>query len=143
MSDFDSHQEKTSPGRAAPNIAFGQAMTAVAARCSQIAISLDSQDLGQVAHVFRSAANLWLAGRSACRRLVGNDRDTTPDARAAMALLNESYVGLLELLARAYKVVEELDVRKVLDDVRLMLVTAMAEPLDETTDTDIDARDRR
>jgi hypothetical protein len=42
-------------------------------RCSQIAASLDHQDFDQVEDAFRTAANLWLAGRSACRRLVAND----------------------------------------------------------------------
>lgn len=143
MDDSGSSQEETSPGRAAPSIAFAQAMAGVAARRSQISISLNSQEFAQIEHDFRSAANLWLAGRSACRRLMANGLEATPDAKAAMDLLNENYRALLELLARTYKAIEELSVRKSLDDVRMSIVKAMAQPLHETTETATDAKDRR
>lgn len=143
MGHFDSNRDQTPSCRAAPSIAFGQAMAGVAARCSQITISLDGQDFSQVEHTFASAANLWLTGRSACRRLMASDKNASPEVSAATATLNERYVLLLDLLTRAHKVIEALDVRKTLDGVRMMLVTAMSQPLTETPELATDARDRR
>jgi hypothetical protein len=128
MSDFDGDSERTSPGRAAPDIAFRQAMAGVMARCDHLTTLLDNRDFGQVEYTMHNAVNLWLTGRAACRRLV--ERKEAPrhvgDARQ---LLESSYMALLDLLKRAHTLIDKHETRNALDDLRITLVGAMTQPL--------------
>jgi hypothetical protein len=148
MSDFEA--EQTTPGRAAPSVAFDRAMAGVDTRCSDLTAVLDSGDLDRVEHVVRSAVNLWLTGRSAYRRLVERERSTSPHVTAARQCLNAAYVRLLDVLGHAYARAGDHTTRSHLDDVRIELITAAAQPItdgkaaveakrtDDTQDMDID-----
>lgn len=132
MSDFD--QEKITPGRATPSVAFRRAMTDVETRCNDLATLLDNHDFGQLEHTVRSAANLWLAGRAAYRRLVERDTEANPDVGAARQLLESTYLTLLNLLKRAHTLIDGHPARSMLDDVRITLVTAMAQPVSDAAE---------
>lgn len=148
MSDFDT--EPTTPGCAAPSAAFDRAMSAVVARCTHLTALLDAGDIARVEQVARSAANLWLTGRSALRRLVERDRAASPQVAEARQRLDASYLMLLRVLRRAHTDAPDLSTRSQLDDVRIDLVTAAAKPIDDpvaatdarpadgTQETDID-----
>lgn len=131
----DSEQEQAVPGRAVPSVAFDRAMTGVDTRCQHLTTLLDMRDLERVDHVVRSAANLWLAGRAACRRLVERAEVTSPDVMAARRRLDSSYLLLLNLLKRAHTLIPDHATRIKLDDVRIELVTAAAQPISDATAT--------
>jgi hypothetical protein len=148
MSDFE--PEQTTPGRAAPSVAFDRAMAGVDTRCNDLTAVLDSGDLGHVEHAARSAVNLWLTGRSACRRIVERERPNSQQVAVARQRLNTAYARLLDLLGRAYACAGDHTTRSQLDDVRIELVTAAAQPItdakaavevkrtDDTQEMDID-----
>jgi hypothetical protein len=126
MSDFE--PKPTTPGRAAPSIAFDRAMTGVDTRCSHLTTLLDISDFDPVAHVARSAINLWLTGRSAHRPLVESDPANNPEGvEAARQRLDAAYIQLLGVMKRAYKLLAEHATRNALDDMRMELVTAAAQ----------------
>lgn len=127
----DSEPEQTTPGRAAPSVAFDRAMTGVDTRCTHLTTLLDMRDLERVEHVVRSSANLWLAGRAAYRRLVERDDATSPHVVAARRRLDSSYLLLLNLLRRAHALIPDHAMRSKLDDVRIELVTAAAQPISD------------
>ncbi len=133
MSDFDT--EPTTPRRAAPSVAFDRAMTAVDTRCTYLTSLLDGSDLARIEQVARSAANLWLTGRSALRRLVERDRAACPQVAEARQRLDASYVRLLRVLRRAHSEARDLSTRTQLDDVRIDLVTAAAKPIGDAAAT--------
>lgn len=110
-------------------------MTDVETRCNDLVTLLDNHDFGQVEHTVRSAANLWLAGRAAYRRLVERDTEASPDVGAARQLLESTYLTLLNLLKRAHTLIDEHPTRSMLDDVRITLITAMAQPLSDAAET--------
>jgi hypothetical protein len=129
MSDFES--EPTTPGRATASIAFARALTGVDTRCGHITTLLDMGDLARVPHVARSAANLWLTGRAAYRRLVEREPAKSPPVEAARRRLEAAYLLLLNLIKRARAASQEHAPQSDLDDIRLEIVTAAAHPIDE------------
>lgn len=58
---------------------------------------------------------------------MASDKNASSEVSAAIANLKESYVTLMELLARAHKTIEALDMRRALDGVRMTLVAAMSD----------------
>jgi len=146
----DSEPEQTKPGRAAPGVAFDRAMAGIDTRCSHMATLLEIGDLQRIAHVSRSAVNLWLTGRSAYRRLVEGGRSATPHATAAPRRLDAAYLVLLQLLKRAHAQAPDHATRSWLDDAQADLITVAAQPIsdaalpagaehaDDTQDMDID-----
>lgn len=133
MSDLDN--DPPAPGRAAPSVAFDRAMTGVETRCNHATMLLDMQDLARVEYVVRSATNLWLTGRAAYRRLVERDSATSSAAREARQRLDSMYVRLLEVLRRAHTLIHDHATRSKLDDARIELVTAAAQPISDATAT--------
>lgn len=131
----DSEPEQTPPGRAAPCVAFDRAMAGVETRCSDLTSLLDRGDLDRLDHVARNAANLWLTGRSAYRRLVERDPATSPHVVVARQRLESAYAQLLQVLRRAYKQASDHTTRSQLDDVRHDLVTAAAQPIGDASAT--------
>lgn len=127
--------EPTTPGRAAPSVAFDRAMAGVDTRCSDLTTLLDRGHLDSLEHVARSAANLWLTGRSAYRRLVERDRATSPHVVAARQRLESTYAQLLEVLGRAYARAPDHTTRSRLDDVRIEIVTTAAHPIRDPAPT--------
>lgn len=127
-------------GRAAPSVAFDRAMTGVDTRCQHLTTLLDMRDMDRVEHVVRSAANLWLAGRAAYRRLVERDEATSPHVAAARQRLDSTYLLLLHLLKRAHTQTPDHAMRSKLDDVRIELVTAAAQPISDPAATSNGAR---
>src|SRR5882724_7931780 len=101
MSEFE--PERTTPGRAAPSVAFDRAMAGVDTRCSDLTTLLDRGDLDRLEHVARSAANLWHTGRSAYRRLVERNQAASPHVVEARQRLESTYAQLLQVLRRAYR----------------------------------------
>ena len=136
MSDFES--EPTTPGRAATSVAFARALTGVDTRCSHLTTLLDVRELEHVAHVARSAANLWLTGRAAYRRLVEREPATSAPVEAARRRLESAYILLLNLIKRAHTLSQGHTIPSDLDDIRLELVTAAAQPIDATATTRAD-----
>lgn len=124
------NQEATQPGRTEPNVVFARAMYAVETRRHHLAVAIDMRDSEAIAHTARSAADIWLAGRSACRRLIARSNSPSPYADAARRLLDENYMTLMELFARATRVIAIPRTQKVMQEVRAMLMTAMASPID-------------
>jgi hypothetical protein len=133
MSDFE--PKPTTPGRAAPSIAFDRAMTGVDTRCSHLTTLLDMCDLDPVAHVARSAVNLWLTGRSAHRRLVEHDPANNPEVEEARQRLDTASSQLLDVMKRAHKLLAGHATRNALDDMRMELVTAAAQLNSDATTT--------
>jgi hypothetical protein len=110
-------------------------MAGVDTRCTHLTTLLDMGDLERVEHVVRSAANLWLAGRAAYRRLAERDEATSPHVVVARRRLDSSYLLLLNLLKRAHTAIPDHAMRSKLDDVRIELVTAAAQPIDDAAAT--------
>jgi hypothetical protein len=136
MSDFES--EPAIPGRAAASVAFARALTGVDTRCSHLTTLLDMRELEHVAHVARSAANLWLTGRAAYRRLAERDTPTSPPVEAARQRLDAAYILLLNLIKRAHALSQGQTMPSDLDDIRLELVTGAAQPVDDAAPTGAD-----
>jgi hypothetical protein len=116
--------EPTTAGRATPSIAFDRAMEGVNTRCIHLTALLDLGDLDRGEHVARSAVNVWLAGSAAYRRLVRHDEATIAEVRERLDVM---YLRLLEVMKRAYAVLEGHLSRNTLDDLRMQLVTAAAQ----------------
>jgi len=131
MSNFDA--EPVTPGRAAPGVAFDRAMTAVDARCTHLAFMLDGGDLARIEQVARSAANLWLTGLSALRRLVERDRGASPQIADARQRLDATYARLLAVIRRAHAEAPDLSTRSQLDTLWTDVVTAAAKPIDDAS----------
>ncbi len=131
----DPEPEPPTPARAAPSVAFDRAMAGVDTRCSDLTTLLDRGNLERLEHVARSAANLWLTGRSAYRRLVDCDRSTSPHVVAARQRLEATYAELLQVLGRAYAEAQDHTTRSQLDDVRIEIVTAAAHPISDLAAT--------
>jgi hypothetical protein len=93
-------------------------------RCIHLAALLDLGDLDRGEHVARSAVNGWLAGSAAYRRLVRHDEATITEVRERLGVM---YLRLLEVMKRAYAVLEGHLSRNTLDDLRMQLVTAAAQ----------------
>lgn len=126
------------PGPSAPvridtSAAFGQAMIGVKTRCNQLAASIAEHDFESVEYSARDAANMWLTGRAACRRLVERSATSSPYADAARRLLEDNYMTLLELFERATRTIDVPRMRRALGELRGTLMTAMAHPLSGST----------
>jgi hypothetical protein len=117
--------EPTTPGRATSSIAFDRAMAGVNTRCSHLTTLLDLGDLDRGEHVARSAVNVWLAGSAAYRRLVQHEA-TIAEVQATRERLDATYFQLLEVMKRAYALLEGHMSRNTVDDLRTQLVTAAA-----------------
>lgn len=126
MSKLDGDNKKTRPGRASPDVAFRRAMAGVTTRCSDLATMLDNGAFGQVEHTARSAVNLWLTARIACRRLSEREAACNP-AGDAQHLLGASYAALLDLLKRAYTLIDSHETKSAIDNLRITLVSTMSQ----------------
>jgi hypothetical protein len=119
--------EPTTQGRATPSIAFDRAMNGVNTRCSHLTALLDLGDLDRGEHVARSTVNVWLAGSAAYRRLVRHGEATLAEVKTIRERLDVMYLRLLEVMKRAYALLEGHMSRNTLDDLRIQLVTAAAQ----------------
>ncbi len=128
MSELDGDNKQTPPGRASPDVAFRRAMDGISTRCSDLAAMLDKGDFEQVVHMAQSAVNLWLTARVACRRLdvLGAASNSVGDARQ---LLESGYTTLLDVLKRAYTLIDRHEIKSTLDNLRITLVGAMTQTL--------------
>ncbi len=130
MSDRDTETGTVSePGRAPPSVAFNQAMVAVAQRRKDLAEAIRNHDFEAVEYTARSATNLWLAGRVACRRLLQRSLVASLYHDSTRKLLEENYMALLDLFAEATATIEVPGMIKVLRELRGTLTDAMARPL--------------
>ncbi len=120
------------PSRAGANRAFTMAMTGVRTRCGQLKVAISNHDLDNVQHFAQAGANLWLTGRSACRRLLQGMPSSSPYAEFARQLLEQEYMSLLEVLRQATGMFDVPRVRRTLLDLRETLRVAMARPLVES-----------
>ena len=134
MNDHDDKTEKALP-RAEPDIAFRQAMAGVRTRCAQLTTLIGDHDFEGVEYTARNAADIWLAGRAACRRLIARGKESSPYVDAARRLLEANYIALLELLTRARTTIDVPQMRRALEEVRATLATAMAQPLVDPPET--------
>jgi hypothetical protein len=89
---------------------------------------LDNGDFGQVEYTAQSAVNLWLTARIACRRLGEREAALNPTGDA-QELLGASYAALLDLLKRAYTMIDRHETKSALDNLRITLVSTMAQKL--------------
>lgn len=121
---------------ATPSVAFNQAMAAVWQRGEELHAKIRSLDYEGVVRAARSAVNLWLAGRVALRRLLARTRDLTPYGNVARSLLEERYMALLVLFEHAARMIEVPALIAVLQDLRGILASAIAEPLGGMLATD-------
>jgi len=131
VDDIEIKPDNTLPSRAEPNVAFRQTMTAVQTRYGQLETLIENHDFESVEYTARNAANIFLAGRAACRRLIERGKESSPYIDAARRLLEENYMALLELFARATKTIAVPRTRKVLQELRATLMSAMARPLSD------------
>lgn len=127
MADSD-----VAPGSAAParidTSAFGRAMIDVQALCAQLAAAVAARDSARVVYIAHEATSMWSTGFSACRRLVERSGPSSPHADAARLLLEENYMKLLELFEQAARTIDVPRVQKSLGELRITLVTAIAQP---------------
>lgn len=131
MGDFES--EPTPAGRATASVAFARAVAGVDSRCAQLTARLDTNDLDHVVHVARSAMNLWLTARAACRRLAS--REPPPSVKAARRCLAAAHARLLSAIARAADLVPASALGGDLESIRRELAEASARPSDDTAAT--------
>jgi hypothetical protein len=128
-SDKDTRREETFPGRSEPSCAFNRAMRAVDARCAELSSFIENDDFEGVMLAAHHAANMWLVGRAACRRLVAGVNDSSLYARAAQDVLEARYMSLLELLVCAARTIAAPRMQSALHGARCILMAKMAEPL--------------
>jgi hypothetical protein len=102
-------------------------MEGVNTRCSHLTALLDLGDLDHVDQVARSAVNVWLAGSAAYRRLVRHDEPPIAEMKVTRQRLDAMYHALLDVMKRAYALLEGRPSRNTLDDLRMQLVTAAAQ----------------
>lgn len=125
----DNSTEAVSPVSIGSGAAFGQAMIGVKTRCGELATSIGAHDFEGIEYTARDAADMWLMGRAACRRLLERSATASPYAEAARRLLEENYIALLELFDRATRTIDVPRTRRALAELRSILTTAMAHPL--------------
>jgi len=136
VSNNNARPERAAPERTDTNAVFGQAMTGVRARCEQLATLINAHNVDGVEHTARDAANMWLTGRAACRRLIQRSAASSPYADAARRLLEENYMILLALFERATRTIDVPRMRRALRELRGTLMAAMSHPLSgENVDT--------
>jgi len=124
----DSERTRPPQGPTTAAIGFDGYMARVDARHTHLSMLLDLRDLDPVVEVARSAVKLWLLGRDAYRALVVPNGETSPDVQAAARQrLDATYARLLEVMWRAYAVLDGHPTRNTLDDLRIELVTAAAQ----------------
>ena len=128
MSDQSSSSARADGGRADPSIAFRQAMAAVETRCIQLSTSIDNHDFEDTEYTAQGAANVWLAGRVACRRLLERTNPASPYGDAARKLLDINGTAILALMKRAVITIEVPEMQRTLGELSRMLTTAMSEP---------------
>jgi hypothetical protein len=109
--------------------AFGRAMIGVNTKCSELATAIEAHDFEGVVIIAREAVNMWFTGLSGCRRLVERSPTSSPHADAARRLLEETYMMLLKLFEQAARTIYVPRMRKTLAELRVSLVTAIAQPL--------------
>ena len=129
MSDNDTQPEEAQSTCNAPNIAFTRATTGVQTRCRQMAMAIQDHDFERMADLAPAATNLWLTARAACRRLTAHTKEPSPYTDAARRHLEQGYIDLLDLFARATTTIAVPRMRRVLAELRETLVAAMAQPL--------------
>jgi hypothetical protein len=106
-------------------------MTAVEARCTYLTSLLDGGHLTRIEQVARSAAHLWLTGRSALRRQIERDGTPSPHVAEARQRMDDTYARLLAVLRRARSEAPDLSTRSQLDTLWIDVVTAAAKPIDD------------
>ena len=106
---------------------FNEAVIALGHQCRRLESAIASRYAHEVVHAAQNAANFWLAGRRACRRL----EVESPGSRKAGAArhhLDERYMLLLGLCAQAVTVVSA-SAQAQLKRVQERLVSEMRRPL--------------
>jgi hypothetical protein len=104
-------------------------MIGVRTRCQQIEGGIENHDYERVGHLAQAAANLWLTGRSACRRLVEGAKPHSPYGESARQELEREYMALLAVFRQALDMFDVPHLQRTLLDLREMLRLAMAKPL--------------
>ena len=108
---------------------FGQAMIGVNTKCGELAAAIAAHDFEGVVYVAREATRMWFTGLTKCSRLVELSSTSSPHADAARRLLEETYMRLLELFEQAARTIDVPRMRRALAELRVSLVTAIAQPL--------------
>jgi hypothetical protein len=136
VNDNDVTPELVAPMRIATS-AFGQTMIGVETLCGRLAMAIAAHDFDRVIHSAREATSMWFTGHAACRRFVERSTTSSPHADAARRLLEENYMKLLELFEQAARTIDVPRMRRTLGDLRVTLVTSIAQRLsaDERRDT--------
>jgi hypothetical protein len=122
------------PGRPAQDTSFRQAMSDAEKRCDQLAEQLDNQNTENAEEEFRGLAELFLAGREACSRVVGNYKPNSLITKAARRLLEAVYLRILDTWRRLHDSIGDRSRRNALDSIRMTLVQTMAQPLTGRSD---------
>ena len=107
--------------------AFNEAVIALGDQCRRLEGAMASRYAREVMHAAQNAANFWLAGRRACRRLAVESPGSR-EAGAARRHLDERYMELLELCAQAAAVVSA-SMQAELKRLQERLVSEMRSPL--------------
>jgi hypothetical protein len=126
MSDFE-HQP--TPTYRAPGAAFEHALRDCEKRCARLTNLLGRREFAHVVDLARSAGDLWLTGRAAYRRIVDREPANSPTAETARARLNAAFLPLLDVVRRARAQSRSHAIQSRLDDLRIELITAAAEPI--------------
>jgi hypothetical protein len=104
-------------------------MVTVQGYARELAIGIADGDSRRIEELARASTDIWLAGRSAYRRLLETSKIVSPYMDAARILLEENYMTLLGLFSRAARAMEGPGLRKVIHELRGTLTAAMAVPL--------------
>lgn len=116
--------------RETPSVVFNRAMAAVASYCERLQDAIGRRDAREALHAAQNAADLWRAGRSACRRLIAeSSNQMSPYADAARRLMEEGYMTILGLIAIYVSTDPPVDALAEVQRLRDTLTKAMARPL--------------
>lgn len=126
MSDFE-HQP--TPTHRAPGVAFDHALRDCDARCARLTDLIARCEFEHVVDIARSAGDLWLTSRAAYRRIVDREPANSPTAETARARLDAAFLQLLDVLRRACTQSRRHAMQSRLDDLRIELITAAAQPI--------------
>jgi hypothetical protein len=114
-------------------------MSGVEDRCRQLRAAVERHDFEEVEYLAQSATNVWLAGRSACRRLIEQAEELSPYVNTARRLLETNFNSILEQFAHATATIAVPSMHEAIAQLRTTLVVAHGQSLD--TDGDDVSRD--